>query len=114
MKDTVSPTKVDILIFQHGEEREFSFYLAGVIYIHLKHPVACTIGSTGRALEAAVAAVSFPFIKLKVAFPVNFSTSEPAPRRQTQPSILSNGFASEPNCIFLSSLCINGCNFLIS
>lgn len=37
MKDTASPTQLEILIFQHGEERDSSVYLAYVIYIHLKY-----------------------------------------------------------------------------
>lgn len=100
IKDTASPTQLEILIFRDGEEGDSAVYLTNVIYIHLKYLVECTRGSTGKALEAAVAAVSFPFIELKAASPVNLSTSETTPRRQTQPSSLSNGLASDPNHIF--------------
>lgn len=78
-----------------------------MLFIHLKHLVLCTSGSTGKAPVAAVAAVTFPFIKLKAASPVNLSSAADST------SILSNGLTSEPNHI-LSSLFINGWNFLIS
>lgn len=74
MKDTASPTQLEVLMFQHGEERDSSLYLANVIYMCLKCLVSRTSGSSGKALAAAGAAVSFPFVKLKVASPVELSS----------------------------------------
>lgn len=39
MKDTASPTQLEILIFRDGEEGDSAVYLTNVIYIHLKYLV---------------------------------------------------------------------------